>query len=246
MIRNFKKEIFILSAVGLASLGGWAWNALNPQKPSAQAQTKKTKPALLKDKDVDHFTDNCLAPRGKFLEKVGVVKQYTVVAFTYDFDQPVPIPDVPEGIKVSPSFGKDMHQVPTDHAHSHATRFKVPEPNLDFALMRVDPTLGCKPTIKSIRSEPLVAFDKFVRVKIQKLRWAYLGATLEQKHGADLQDYLTERLTTTGPFQMGLDDESVLALNSMKIKLPKWFDLKLTQQERDKEYYRFITDRPKS
>lgn len=234
-MRNFKIELTFISIVGITAIGVWGWKSFSPSHPTAQAKPKD-KPQLLKDKDVKHFTNGCLAPRGEFLEAVGKINQYTLVAFSYDLTQPPPWPDVPEGIKLSKSYGKDMHAVEAGHDHAH--RFKVEEPNLDFALMVSDPTLGCKPTVRSLRSESIAAaFSEKDRVKIQKLRWAYTGALLEQRDRSDLQNYLTERLTHNGPNRMGLSPDSVKALTAMKIELPKWYDLSFSKGERTKAEY---------
>lgn len=238
MLKKYRNELIILLSASTVVLVGsiyLGWKQLGSES-TAQEASKPQKANLIQGSE--EAEDNCLAPRGQFLEKVGKVDKYTLVAFTYDFDQPLPKTALPKGVKEAEKH-RDMHNVPHNHKHAHS--FKVPDPNLGFALVEFDPTVGCKPLMRSVRGEPMPeSLNEENRILLQRLRWTYLRAHLKKEYKATLSSYLNERLTDTGPNQMGLSLESRKVLTEMGVKLPKWLDPNLSEREQlEAEYEAF-------
>lgn len=200
------------------------WSLLDSEeKPQAQSQGKRPTLRLMEDKEPKHPTEKCLWSRGVFVDEILKVQQYSLIAYKTDTSKPEPTPDIrpPKGIKV------DL-DLPTGHDRDFGAKY----PNLDVAVMVLDPFEGCKPTIRSMRVEPLPkSFDPRVRLVMKKAYWATMFKAVEDQN-VTAQSWLDGITRYVGPGMTELKDDDIKAINQLGYKLPKWYDLKLTPEQR--------------
>lgn len=217
----------LYTAIGLTFVGGLLGikylGSMPEQTTNASAQIKpKTK--LLADEDVGHPAKDCL-PSGVIIREVlGVLDQYSIVAYKHDFDL--------------------LEQQDKEDGYVHLHDYhEGPEPNLDFAIMVIDPTVGCKPTTKSVRAEGVPqTLDKGLKSELHYVIWNYRAIVLSKEHQTELQDYLDDRLYKVGPGYLRLGEFDVKALVRLNMKLPDWYNLKLSEEQRDKARDKHIAE----
>lgn len=190
---------------------------------------------LPKGKEGDRIEAQCLPPRGQYRETVAKVGELTLVAFELDFSQPAPgISKVyPKGVTALPAGQqKDMHK----HGSKAKTYY---HPNMGISIMEIDPLSGCNAVIKDMRVEPLPqSWPEKQRVSLSKIYWAYTGKELATKHDVSLQEWVSHKTSDPGPNVLTLNDDDIKALTALKVKLQPWHDLKLSEAERLRLYFR--------
>ncbi|WP_299491590.1 hypothetical protein [Acaryochloris sp. IP29b_bin.137] len=219
---NKKGKILFGLTLAIVVLGGMTLLD-KKEKPKAQPKAKQPKVQLVEDKEPKHPTEKCLWSRGVFVDEILKVKQYSLIAYKYDFSKPEPTPDIrlPKGMKI------DLESE-TGHDRDAGPVY----PNLDVAVMVLDPFEGCKPTIRSMRIEPLPkSFDPKVRLVMKKAYWATMFKAAEDLN-VTAQSWLDGITRYVGPGMTELKDDDIKAITQLGYKLPKWYDLKLTPEQR--------------
>lgn len=210
---------FILAIVVLG-----VWSLLDSkEKPKAQSQSKRPTLKLIEDKEPDHPTAKCLPPRGIYIDEILKVKQYSLITFEVNFSKPTPTPNIrpPKGVSI------DLDSK-TGHDRDAAPVY----PNLDVAVMVLDPFEGCKPTIRSMRVESLPSsWDPKVRLVMKKAYWLTMLKAAEDLN-VTAQSWLDSVTEYFGPSMIELGNDDIKAITQLGYKLPEWYDLNLTPEQR--------------
>lgn len=216
----------VKTIVGLtAVIGLLGAMAIFKSQPKAQErfEQKNTVAQLIEGEGPDNLTDNCLPPQGVLKEELVKYQHYTLVSYKIDPQKSLPKP--------SHEFPKS-NPVDLDRETGHDHKFGRPYPNIDVAIMVLDPTEGCKPTIRSMRAEPLPnSWPQKDRVKLKKVYWALVLKNVEEQN-VTAQSWMDDQMNYIGPGMTYFSDNDVRAITALGLKVPKWYDLKLPPEKR--------------
>lgn len=200
-MKHFENPYKLL-AVLVILIGLWGTVAILKTKPTESAQPEKRDMTarLIQGKEPDHPTEGCLPPQAVFKEELVKYEQYTLVS--HYMDDSAPLSD-------------DLldFERQADHDQTY--------PNIDVAIMVIDPTEGCKSTIKSMRAEPLPqSWPQPDRVKLKKVYWALVLTHVEEQNVL-AQSWLDDQ---TNHVEFGFADDDIKAVTSLGLSAPKWYD----------------------
>lgn len=194
-------------------VSGAAYSILREPSPKSNASESELIAELPEGEEPDKPLIKCIFENAEVVKEILKVDQYTLFSYRY-------LPQKVVDKKAYENAGTDKDLGPT-------------YPNIDVAVMVVDPFIGCKPLIRSMRAEQLPqSLPDKKRLVMRKAYWATSFYYVEQELNVTAQSWLDTVTHFFGPGMPPIGEDDIKALASMKMDLPEWYSPDIPEEKR--------------
>lgn len=219
MNRRTKVIIGLAAATGVI---GAASLFTNNQAPSAKpSQPKNEVTELPTGEEPETLLDKCISPSRKLDKRLMHWGNLHVYLTRHDKTKAL------AQLKKLKGDGMRVDLAGHDgHEHNHDHSGSIAFPDVDLAVVRVDPFDGCEVVLKSLEADSLEPSDKITRKQVDAVHqafWTTVLAEVETEFNLTPQSWLNSLTHSIGFGHRRLGDHDIAALKFLKMKLPEWY-----------------------